>query len=138
MSLGSGDVSAIGTNGQYSIELASPLVLDDNSDWEIGLIQASFFHPGNWYSVFITVNICANSRIGSFLAPVLFRCPPESTAAPVRVKQDSLPVYVPITTKNINSITVSFTYSLGTVIPPSPQPASNFSTIDVLIRRVLQ
>ena len=138
MTLASGDVAAIGNRASFSIELASPLTLDDNSDWEIGMVQASFPHPGGNYSVYIHCNICANSRIGSFLAPILFRCPPEAVAAPVRVKQDSIQVWIPITTKFISSINVDLTYGQNIPIDPSPTPASDFSTIDVIIRRVLQ
>ena len=134
--LPSGDVAASGNRGAYTIPLSNPLQLDNSSEWEVAMVSASFPHPGNGYSVFISCSLCDYSRVGSVMSQLLFRVAPSNTQALARAIQDSVIVYMPISGNVFNSITVNLTYANNLPIPAALLPADDFSTVDIIIRKV--
>ena len=70
------------------------------------------------------------------MAQLLYRAPPVGVAALTRCIQDSVIVWIPVSGNVFNQIQVSLTYGDNLPIPPAALPADDFTTLDILIRRV--
>ena len=134
--LPSGDVRATGDRSAYTIPLSSPLQLDNSSDWEVAMVSCSYPAPAGGFSTYISCSLCDFTRVGSVMAQLLFRAPPVSVQQLTRAIQDSVIVWIPVSGNIFNSISVSLTYSDNIPIPAAILPADDFTTIDVLIRKV--
>lgn len=137
--LPSGDVQAEGDRAIYTIPLNPPLVLDgDDNSWEVGLVSATFPHPGGGNSVVIGCSLCEQSRVGSQQLPLLFRVEPTATAIPYRAVQEGLIVWSNVRGTYHSQVTVSLTYGLNVPIPAAADPAYDFTTVEVVLRRRTQ
>eukprot|EP00052_Salpingoeca_macrocollata_P030176 m.314594 g.314594 ORF g.314594 m.314594 type:complete len:155 (+) comp23063_c0_seq12:273-737(+) len=138
MVLPSGDVNAqSGSNrANFTIPLAQPLLLRENDEYEVAMVQCTFPHPGNAFSVYINCSLCDYSRTGSGMSQLLFKAPPVASAMPYRVVQDSIPVWSKVGGKSFNAISVSLTYGANLPIPAAEFSENDYTTLELVIRRV--
>ena len=135
--LPSGDINSYGDQSSYTVPLSNPIALEYNEEYECALVSAQFPHPGGGHSVFIQCSLCEYQRVGSSMVPLLFKSASVNNQTDnYRCVQDSIEVWVKISGKLFNQIDISLSYSQNLDIPEAALGQNNFTTIDLLIRKI--
>lgn len=135
ITLPSGDVSAQGNYADYTIRLNPPLVLDSDRKYEVCLVRGWLPVPGGGFSTFIQCSLCDYTRVGSGNAQLLYQVEPTADAGLYKVVPDGIvPEWVPIYGSTFDSVRVWATYSTGLPVPSTGNPATDYTTVTVMIR----
>lgn len=148
--IGDGALTAAGEPGNFTITLASPLMLG-RGKWEACLLSVAFKSPmtdtppgypvpAKPASCFVLLNICDTSTVGSDEVALLYLTQPISagTADPVYIQHtSSIGQWKPVIPGNYGVLRVTIQTSTGALIPPTDAAGTPVhTTLQFVVRQV--